>query len=101
MQALGSAVLFLAVGLYLWNESLFLIAWGALGGFVTGLALVAIFRRNEAPSQTPDGMTIIDPAMARLLDMGFRPDEIAGPLAKARQTGNGDPVAYVLGVLIR
>lgn len=42
-----------------------------------------------------------DPALQRLLAMGFRVNEVKRPLAQARAEGDPDPVRFVLGHLIQ
>jgi len=100
----GGAIL--AVGVPMFSGDLFPFVWGAFGGVIVGLAFVA--KRDTQPvtptgDAGPDraGVAVIDPAASRLLAMGFRLTEIEKPLAKARAEGNPDPVAYVLGSLIR
>lgn len=42
-----------------------------------------------------------DPDLARLVAMGFRPNEVTKVLAKARSEGEPDVVRYVLGAVIQ
>lgn len=100
MQILGWGVILAAI--WLWLEQPFLLA--VLGGITAG-AIIGYALRGmsgaERPSEAVLEAPAADPAAVKLESMGFRPSEYRVPLAKARASGNPDPVAYVMGVLIR
>jgi len=99
MKLLGWGVIGGAVWLWIEQPLALAVAGGILAGIMVGYGLAHL----SGVSGPVAAVTVAesDPALARLVGMGFRAEEATPLLAKARMRGEPDPVAFVMRSLIR
>jgi hypothetical protein len=100
MKLLGWGVIGGAVWLWIEQPLALAVAGGILAGIMVGYGLRALSTAS-GPSGAVIAAPVADPALARLVGMGFRAEEATPLLAKARMRGEPDPVAFVMRSLIR